>query len=277
MERKSRTGRLRGLRLRGVCLVGAAGGLCLLAAIAAVTPSAEAAPAQFTLTLEGSHVPDASLPSGVRHQGPFTASAPFCPKGNAADTKDVSDAPPVGLVVLRTFTCDDGTGSFTALLPATREHGGGGPWRIVDGTGTYATLRGMGTYSSTRLSGDGTDLLSVTFRSTWTGTVDFDIAPPSIGLGARATKPRRPVGSYMLRIGITVPNEAPGATLAYTVDVSAGRASLAARVGTTTSGKATITLRIKPGRATRRVKVRADVTDPVGNKSAATQTVSLPR
>jgi hypothetical protein len=248
-----------------------------VAAIAAVTGSAEAAPTTFTLTFEGSHVPDSSFPAGLRHEGPFTASAPFCPAGRAADTKNVSDIPPVGLVVLRAFTCDDGSGSFTALLPATGEHAGGGSWRIVEGTGKYATLRGMGRYSSTRLSGDPGDFLSIKFRSTWSGTVDFDVEPPSVGVAARATKLRRPAGSYTVRIALTVPNEAAGASLGYAVEVTAGRTSLASRVGTTTSGKVTVALRIKPGRTTRRVKISADVTDPVGNKGSTTRTITLPR
>lgn len=254
-----------------------AGVVLAIAAIAVVARGAEAAPTQFSLTLDGSHVPDPSFPAGLRHEGPFTASAPFCPKGKAADTKDVSDVPPVGLVVLRAFTCDDGTGSFTALLPATGEHSGGGTWRIVDGSGKYATLRGMGRYSSTRLSGDPGDFLSITFRSTWTGTVDFDVDPPSIRLNAGATELRRPAGSYALRVGLTVPNEAAGATLAYSVEVAAGGATLGERVGTTTSGKATLALRIKPARRTRRVKVSVDVSDPVGNKSSSARTVTLPR
>jgi hypothetical protein len=251
--------------------------LAAIAAVAAVAGGAGAAPTQFTLTFNGSHVPDASLPSGLSHVGPFTASAPFCPAGQGADTKDVSDTPPVGLVVLRTFTCDDGTGSFTALLPAAGEHSGGGSWRIVEGTGTYVTLRGMGRYSSTRLSGDPGDFLSITFRSTWTGTVDFDVDPPSIGLSARATKLRRPARSYALRIVLAVPNEAAGASLAYGVEVTAGRTSLAGRLGTTTRGKATVALRIKPRRTTRRVKVSVEVTDPVGNRSNTARTVTLPR
>ena len=85
------------------------------------------------------------------------------------------------------------------------------------------------------------------------------------------------MGSYTLRVAVTVPNEAPGARLAYAVEVTAGSASLAGRVGTTTTGKATMALRIKPGRTTRRIRVRVDVTDPVGNKGSTARTVTLPR
>jgi hypothetical protein len=184
--------------------VAVAGLVLAVAAIAAVARGAEAAPTQFTLTLNGSHVPDASFPAGLRHERSFTASAPFCPTGRAVDTKDVSDQPGVGLVVLRAFICDDGSGSFIALLPATGEHGGFGSWRITDGTGKYATLRGVGRYKGTRLSGD-----SGEFESTWTGTVDFDADAPAIDLSGRATKLRRPAGSYTLRVVLVVPNEPP--------------------------------------------------------------------
>ena len=96
---------------------------------------------------EGTHVPDATLPSRVRHERPFTASEPFCSTGFAADTENVSDQLPLGLVVLRKFTCGDGSGSFTAQLAVTAEHAtsGSGRWEIVDGTGKYVTLWGMGT------------------------------------------------------------------------------------------------------------------------------------
>jgi hypothetical protein len=76
---------------------------------------------------------------------------------------------------------------------------------------------------------------------------------------------------------LSVPNEATGATLTYGAQVKAGAASLARKVGTTTSGKATIVLRIRPGTSTRRVRLRVEVTDAVGNKSSTTRTVPLPR
>jgi hypothetical protein len=237
----------------------------------------DAASMQFTLTLDGSHVPDATLSSGLRHEGPFTASAPFCPAGFAADVKVLADE--TSLTVLRRFTCDDGTGSFTAFLPNVRaEHGARvGRWQIVDGSGKYASLRGVGTYASVRLSGDPEDFLSITFRSTWSGTVDFDTVAPSIGVTARATKLRRPARTYTLQVALNVPNEAPEARLPYRLDVMAGGYLLASKVGASTNGRAATTLRIRPGRSTRRVRLNVEVTDPVGNKSSTTRTITLPR
>lgn len=256
-----RTRAIAGLTAAGICLAGGIG--------------AGAAPTPFTLTFDGSHVFDANLPAGVRHEGLFTASRPFCPAGTARDVQDVVVEPPT---VLREFDCDDGSGSMTVFMPSIRaEHGGSGSWRIVSGTGQYATLRGVGTYVSTLVSGDPQDFLSIKYHSTWTGVVDFDVDPPVVVLSARATKLRRPAGSYTLRVSFSVANEAPGARLSYSVAVTAGIADLGARSGETTSRSVTMTFRIKPRRTTRRIRLSVDVTDPVGNAGTARRTVTLPR
>lgn len=115
----------------------------LSVAVALLATGARGSPASFTLSFDGSHVLDSSLPAGLRHEGRFTASAPFCPTGKAVDVRDIETEP---LTVLLTFACDDGTGTFTAYMPALAgEHGGVGAWKIVDGAGRYATLRGIGT------------------------------------------------------------------------------------------------------------------------------------
>jgi hypothetical protein len=246
-----------------------------IAAVAAIAGRAGASPTAFTLTFDGSHVFDATLPAGVRHEGPFTATSPFCSSGTARDVQDVVVEPPT---VLREFDCDDDSGSMTVFMPSIRaEHGGSGSWRIVSGTGQYATLRGLGTYVSTLVSGDPLDFLSIKYHSTWTGVVDFDVDPPAVVLTARATKLRRPKGFYALRFILRVTNEAQGARLLYSVAVTAGTADLADRLGKTTSRSVTTTLRIKPRRTTRRVTLSIDVTDPVGNASKTKRTIALPR
>lgn len=133
-------------------LVGVALATVLAAASAAVSDRATAAPTPFSLTFEGAHIPDSTVVAGLRHEGRFTASAPFCPAGRAYDAHQFEREP---LDVLRIHICDDGSGSFTAFMPAVRgEHGGSGTWKIVEGTGRYATLRGIGTYAGIRISGD---------------------------------------------------------------------------------------------------------------------------
>jgi hypothetical protein len=72
------------------------------------------------------------MPFGLRHEGRFTASAPFCSSGHAHDTSQIDDAG--SLTAWRVYECDDGTGSFTAFLPIVRgEHEGSGSWKLVEG------------------------------------------------------------------------------------------------------------------------------------------------
>src|SRR4051794_19068399 len=143
-----------------------------------------------TLTFDGTHVTDSSLATGLRHEGRFTAAAPLCAHGTAVDVEVVEGAP---LSVMRRYTCDDGSGTFTAFLPAVAaEHGGNGTWKIVTGTDRYATLRGQGTYTGHRVSGNPDDFLTVVYQTTWHGVVDFDAVAPSVAATARAKKLRRP-------------------------------------------------------------------------------------
>jgi hypothetical protein len=242
---------------------------------ATATSRAAAAPTSFTLTFEGSHVVDASLPAGVRHEGRFTASEPFCSAGRAFDVQDV-EVEPLPLTVLRTHACDDGSGSFTALMPGVRaEHGGVGRWKIVAGTGRYATLRGVGTYTGTLLSGNPDDFLTVAYRTSWQGIVAFDAVPPTVDVTATARKLRRPPATYSLRVALTARDDAAGAPVSYIVDVTAGRKFLVSKAGTTASGEATLALRIRPARGTRNVQITVTATDAVGNKNSARRSVRL--
>jgi len=249
-------------------------GAVLTAACAVVAGGAGATPTTFTLTFDGHHTADTSLPAGLRHEGPFTASAPACPAGTAKDVADVVVEP---LTVLRTFECADGSGSFTVLLPSVAsEHGGSSTWRIVRGTGKYELLRGSGTYQSTLVSGSPTDFGSITYHSTWTGIVDYDVAPPTIQVAARATRLRRPVGTYTVRVGLSLLNEAAGAKTTYVLEVFAGRASLTLRLGSTTTGHATLNLRLHPPKTARRLRLQVRATDVVGNESTAARMIALP-
>ena len=141
-------------RASRVRLVGVAIGAGVAVVFACLSVGATAAPAPFLLTFDGAHPVDTTLPHGLRHDGRFTASAPFCSAGRAYDVGHSTDEGGF-LNVLRIHTCDDGSGSFTADMPTVRgEHGGTGSWRILEGTGRYATLRGLGTYTGTLISGD---------------------------------------------------------------------------------------------------------------------------
>lgn len=248
-------------------------GVAVVVTLAMGASGAGGSPTALHLTFDGSHVADTSLPAGIRHEGPFTASAPLCSSGTARDVKDVSLEP---LTVLRDFTCDDGSGTFTAFMPGIpSEHGGSGTWKIVGGTGTYVTLRGQGSYQSVLTGGEPQDFLSVKYHATWTGVIDFDDIAPVIRIAAKTVKVATPRGTFVLRATVNLGGEASGSRVSYVLEVTGGRRDLLTRIGTTTVGGFTVRARIKPPAATRRVLMRVTATDAVGNERALTRLVLL--
>ena len=178
--------------------------------------------------------------------------------------------------MFREHTCDDGSGTITVFLPVVRgEHGGRGSWQITEGTGTYATLRGSGTYIGEILSGNPDDFASITYRTTWTGRVDFDATAPVLGVIATATNLKLPRRTYLLRITLAVRNEALGAPVAYSLSATSG-GLVALRKGVTTSGRASLTLTIRPPRTVRAVQLVVTATDPIGNESSTRRAIRLP-
>jgi hypothetical protein len=240
-------------------------------AIAWIATGAAAAPTSFTLQFSGKHVPNTNpaLKADLSHEGRFSASAPLCPTGPAVDTKDVELEP---LSVMRTHTCDDGTGTFTAFMPTVRgEHGGGGSWKIVEGTGRYATLRGVGTYTGRLVSGDPDRFETIVYATSWQGVVDFDAVAPTLTANATAKKLKKPTRTYSVRAVLDA-HEGP---VTYSVDFRAGKALLALKSGTAASGRVTTSVRFRAPRGVRTVKVIVTVTDVVGNESSTTLSVGL--
>jgi hypothetical protein len=107
--------------------------------------------------------------------GTFTASDPLCPSGTFVDDfvggGGAFQSGHVfyhGSTVRKTFTCADGSGTFTILFhpqlspatPAGCEEAG--PFTVIGGTGAYTQLRGYGDFCVFP-SGDG-------FTETFTGT-----------------------------------------------------------------------------------------------------------
>ena len=240
---------------------------------AAISVPAAAAPTPFSLTFEGAHFADSTLPGGLRHDGRFTASVPFCSAGRAYDVRHFVPIEP--LTVLRIHTCDDGSGSFTAHMPVVRnEHVGSGTWKIVEGTGRYAILRGKGIYAGTLISGDPNRFETITFRTNWQGVVGFEADPPAIETFAATTrKLRQRLRTYVLRIRLTARDTS--APVSYTVDVQARRAPLGFKRGSTASGQAAITLRIRPPRAARSARILLTAQDALGNETRASRSVRL--
>jgi hypothetical protein len=89
--------------------------------------------------------------------GPFTATGPAVDAGLICATGQTIDvfAKPAGyqshggwlnLIIVKAFTCDDGSGAFLVKLEVRLgAHGDHYGWVIMDGEGDYASLRGAGT------------------------------------------------------------------------------------------------------------------------------------
>jgi hypothetical protein len=100
---------------------------------------------------------------GLPHNlGTFdTVRGPICTSGTVADTRLVwivggPDANPYVLTVNKTFTCNDGSGTFFAML-LVRGDGGAETftWVILGGTGSYRDVVGLGTGFTVPFEGGG--------------------------------------------------------------------------------------------------------------------------
>jgi hypothetical protein len=104
-------------------------------------------------------VTDITFPEEGEPFGTFTAVDPLCPSGTFVDEFiGGGGAFRSGHVdfgasaILKTFTCTDGSGTFTILFhpqftPATpADCLQAGPFAVIGGTGDYAKLRGQGDF-----------------------------------------------------------------------------------------------------------------------------------
>jgi hypothetical protein len=248
---------------------GAAVALLLVVGMACSGGAANGAPAAssaFELVFDGHHT------RALLHEGSFTSTASFCASGTAADiTVDGSTD-----TAMRTFSCN-GSDQFTARLgPLPAEHGGRGSWQIVEGRGRLADLRGKGTWTSVRVSGSSEDLASITFRSSWSGVVGFDVSPPTIALPrARAQKLRKPKRTYVVQLVVAL-TDAPGDPVSYEVTVIDTRTALeVTKFGQTSTGQASLTVRVRPTAKTRTLRVKVLATDAVGNTAQFSKAIRI--
>jgi hypothetical protein len=259
-------------------IVLSAGVAALLGVAAFVAGIGRASPTSFELVMEnGFHTP-AEPPEkfslGFRHEGPFTASAPFCSAGYAVD---LALLPPMEV---RQFTCSDGSGGITvrklvvrADAQFTHEEG---VWTIMEGTGRYSTLRGKGTSVLDTISGDPADHITTRFNETWAGVIDFDVTRPDVIISrASAKRLRRPKGVYSIRVTFTARDGSEGNAVSYTMTVS-GRGLSVLRTGTTTSGTVSITFRVRPRKPARTLRLVLVASDPVGNETRVARQLRLP-
>ena len=105
----------------------------------------------------------------------FTATGPLCPSGVFTDDVTVAAANPAQTRVIwrvhTTYTCDDGSGTFTALKQLVRGQYADGAWNI----GSLRFTGGTGAY--TGLSGHGTDVGESSADGHGTGTITGHLDP----------------------------------------------------------------------------------------------------
>jgi hypothetical protein len=234
-----------------------------------------AMPTPFRLVFHGRDEPAPANPGGWMHVGPFTATQPFCTSGSTT-TLEAQQSSQTDAIVTRLHTCDDESGSATALIDSgVREHGGTGSWKLVEGTGQYENLRGQGTFTSVRTSASTEPPL--TFVSTWSGVVAFDAAPPVVTISqASAVRSGRPRGTYRVRI-VFGAVDAPGQAVRYLIEVRSGARTLGSKGGTTGSGRAAVVLDVRPQGRTRALRLEITASDPVGNEASFARILRLPR
>ncbi len=220
-----------------------------------------------------------AFPFGWRHTGTFTASAPFCSSGTAVDLAvDLLN----GDDDVRLYTCGDGSGSLTVAHEMFEEHKAPwtNTWRIIGGTGKYRDLRGKGSYQGEFLSGDPEFTLSVTYRSTLRGLVDFDSVAPTITIAsAKVTRLKRPASTYAVRLALLVRDNKAGNKVTYAVAVVPDGEEIpaAAKSGSTTASKLQMTFRVRLGRSVRAVVLRLRSADDIGNLRETSRRLKLPR
>ena len=105
----------------------------------------------------------------------FTATGPLCPSGVFTDDVTLAAANPAQTRVIwrvhTTYTCDDGSGTFTAVKQLVRGQYADGAWNI----GSLGFTGGTGAY--TGLSGHGTDVGESSADGHGTGTITGHLDP----------------------------------------------------------------------------------------------------
>lgn len=132
--------------------------LCLLALVG--TLAVGAAPAQAGPAQKGLFVKKITITSVP--DGPFSSTGrAFCPSGRAETpfATFLNGYPDGGvdLLVMKRFTCDDGSGTFDMVLFVQLRFAGGFTdnfrWLVTAGTGQYTGLQGFGTGTGATTNG----------------------------------------------------------------------------------------------------------------------------
>jgi hypothetical protein len=228
-------------------------------------------PSPFELVIDSSRKPvgvTSTFSLGYRREGSYGASAPFCATGDFVDL----EYGPSGdwITGVSRFTCGDGSGSVTArtwLVSADDELVSSvGAWQILEGTGEYEELRGMGRYASSQRGGAVEDDAAPSYVEAWGGRVAFDAVAPTLTVSRPSTS-HGARDDYLIRVELSTRDNVGGNPVSFML-TAWSRFLLAAKSGTTSTGTASIVVRIRSDEAARRIRLKVEVWDPVGNEAA---------
>jgi hypothetical protein len=101
-------------------------------------------------------------------EGSTLGDAAFCVGGTIEDRHPGTDAAEESFLLVRTFTCPDGTmtAGFSPDVGQAVSPTQGGSWTILSGSGAFERLRGSGHLEATYDADDGSRA-----QETWSGTV----------------------------------------------------------------------------------------------------------
>lgn len=252
-----------------------AAGLVLVAlALVTATASAGSGRAAFNLVFEGSRIASPETEKfafGFRDEGPFSALAPMCDEGYAADLEHVlADG---WVTALRRFDCGNGESIVARTWWTAGDRSWGyeeGAWLIVAGTGAYEALRGKGTYIRAFREDAPASIAEV-----WRGVVDFDVVPPQVTVsGVSIAAPRRPRGAHVVRLTFRA-RDALGGPVSF-LATARGSILLGAKYGIAGSRETSVVLSVRPRAGERAVRLEIVAIDQVGNERKIVLLWALP-
>lgn len=132
-----------------------------MALVVATGPVAAASPQSVTIDSHVTFNPDGPNSGDFTISGPAAGSGLVCENGTFVDTgisfagyqSDRAGRSVVQLQVRKTFTCEDGSGTFLVKLQIQADFATGletFTWAVQGGTGDYAKLRGSGSGTTVR-------------------------------------------------------------------------------------------------------------------------------
>lgn len=232
------------------------------------TLTAAATPTPVQVDVIGRH------PIGTqRHEGTFTATAPFCRSGSFADVVGTRAA------WTRKFTCEDGSGTITIhVSDPFQEHveGGTSNWTVRQGTGSFTALRGTGTYRTHVVAPE--PGFEAQFTSAWNGVADLDdTAPTATFTRATVERLRQPAGSYLVRLAFGAKDNVVGNVVSWRLLVPTGGSvvSRAGKIGP--SGAVSLSVRVRVSKGARALRLQLAVDDVWHNHRTVMKEVRLPR